>query len=158
MLRKALSGLVSHAANNRRLRYLLGAALFQRLTPKAFACLKMNTHRQRQKRNHVMQAVMTYELKLKQKGLQAIFMAAVKASQQKTKINRAQQLHDRNLLKRTWSLMEEGVQYMKDHKVRRYCMAKTLLKVDNEVTVKTAFTYFRLGITMQQHDLLMREI
>ena len=37
-------------------------------------------------------------------------------------------------------------------------MAKTLLKVDDEITLKTAFTYFRLGVTMQQNDLLMREI
>ena len=51
-----------------------------------------------------------------------------------------------------------GVQQMRDHKVKRYCMAKTLLKVDNEITVKTAFTYFRLGVTVQQNDLLMREI
>ena len=89
MLRKAVTALTDHMSNNKRLRYLLGAALFQRLTPKAFACLKMNTHTKRQKRNQVLQAVMTYELKLKQKGFQSIFMGAIKASEEKIKLDRA---------------------------------------------------------------------
>ena len=54
--------------------------------------------------------------------------------------------------------MQSGAQYMKNLKIKRYCMAKTLLKVDDEINVKTAFTYFRLGIAMQQNDLVMREI
>ena len=38
---------------------------------------------------------------------------------------------------------------MKGHKVKRIYMGRVLRKVDDDITLKTAFTYFRLGVTMQ---------
>ena len=148
VLRKALVGLSNHAADKRRLRYLCGAALFQRLTPKAFACLKMNTHRQQQKRSQVTKAAVSYDMNLKQKALRGIFKASIKASLKKVEIARAQEFYDGNLKQRALGLVKQGVQQLKDRKAKRYCMARALLKVDNEITLKTAFTYFKLGITL----------
>ena len=108
----------------------------------------MNTQRQQQKRSQAMKADMNCDMKLKQKAFQGIFMSSVVGMQKKVVNHRAQQFQDSKLLRQAMNLMKLGVMLSRDQRVRREYMAGTLLKVDNEITLKTAFQYFKLGTTI----------
>ena len=107
--RQAFILVSDHARKQKRLKYLFGAAVFQRLAPKAFACLKINIHRQQTKKARVNRAIEMHETKLKQKAIHSIFMAAVKSVKNKSKISDATTFNQMNLKRLAFRFMVQGV-------------------------------------------------
>ncbi len=77
MLRGSLDALRAYGLNSRRMKCAIGAAVFQRLVPKAFACLQMNTKVCKVKQAMKCKATQMHDVQLIRKVMSALIYNAI---------------------------------------------------------------------------------